>query len=398
MNILAINYEYPPLGGGGGVVFEQIVGELVKRHRVTVLTSAYKGLERVERDGNLTIHRVPVLMRTARATATMPSMLTFWPSSLKHGRKLMRAEKFDIINSHFAVPSAPSAASLAKQFKVPHVLSIHGGDIFDPSKKTSPHRLPVVRGLVKRLLRDADAVVAQSHNTAGNARKFYNADRDIDIIPLGIRSDVRPPVTRSVLEIDEDRFVIVSVGRLVARKNIGELLRVVAELNDPKDLLIIIGDGPKKEEWEQQARDLGVADRVRFEGFVDAERKSQLLSAADCFASTSLHEGFGLVFLEAMDHGLPVVAYDHGGQSDFLVDGQTGGLIRFGDHDGFVASLRGLKQDATGRAGIADKNRAVAKEYYIERCAEQYEALFEREIDSACSGVSAENTGAEGTG
>ena len=383
MNILAINYEYPPLGGGGGVVFEQIVDELVKRHRVTVLTSAYKDLERVERHGNLTIHRVPVLMRTARATASMPSMLSFWPNSLKFGRKLMRGEKFDIINSHFAVPSAPSAASLAKQFNVPHVLSIHGGDIFDPSKKTSPHRLPIVRGLVKRLLRDADAVVAQSQNTADNARKYYHAHREIDIIPLGIRSDIRPAVTRSALEIDEDKFVIVTVGRLVARKNVGELLEVIADLNDPNDLLIIIGDGPKKDEWEQKARELGISDRVRFEGFVDAERKSQLLSAADCFASTSLHEGFGLVFLEAMDHGLPVVAYDHGGQSDFLVDGQTGGLIQFGDHEAFVASLRGLKQDAAGRAGIADKNKDVAKDYYIERCAEQYEALFEKQICGA---------------
>lgn len=381
MNILAINYEYPPLGGGGGVVFEQIVGELVKRHRVTVLTSAYKDLERIEHDGNLTIHRVPVLMRTARATATMPSMLTFWPNSLKFGRKLMGAEKFDIINSHFAVPSAPSAASLARQFGVPHVLSIHGGDIFDPSKKTSPHRLPVVRGLIRRLLRDADAVVAQSRNTAENARKYYNANREIDIIPLGIRSDVRPATTREALEIGEDRFVIVSVGRLVARKNVGELLQVVADLDDPNDLLIVIGDGPKKDEWEQKARELGIVERVRFEGFVDAERKSHLLSAADCFASTSLHEGFGLVFLEAMDHGLPVVAYDHGGQSDFLIEGQTGGLIKFGDHDGFVASLRGLKQDTAARVGIVDKNRAIAKDYYIERCAEQYEQLFERVIN-----------------
>ncbi len=385
MNILAINYEYPPLGGGGGVVFEQIVAELVLRHRVTVLTSAYKGLDRVERHGNLTIHRVPVMMRTARATATMPSMLTFWPSSLIHGRKLMRAEKFDLINSHFAVPSAPSAASLAKQFGVPHVLSIHGGDIFDPSKRTSPHRLPLVRGLVKRMLRTADAVVAQSRNTADNARDLYGADRPIEIIPLGIRSDVRPSVPRSQLGIESDRFVTVTVGRLVARKNVGELLKVIAELDDPKDLLVVIGDGPKKAQWQEQASALGIADRVRFEGFVDADRKSQLLSAADCFASTSLHEGFGLVFLEAMDHGLPVVAYDFGGQTDFLTDGVTGGLVHAGQYDAFVDTMRRLKADAEWRVQIADHNRQAVGEYYIDRCAQRYETVFERLVQDGGS-------------
>lgn len=380
MDILAFNYEYPPLGGGGGVVFKQIAEQLAQRHRVTVVTSAYKGLPRRETHGQLDIHRVPVVARTGLSTATMPSMLSYWPSSWWYGRRLLKRQHFDVINSHFVVPSSPGADMLARRFGVPHVLSIHGGDIFDPSKSTSPHKLPIVRGLVIRLLRRADRVVAQSHNTADNARRYYQPDREIDIIPLGIVPSHVEPVPRNALGLDEDRFVIVTVGRLVARKRIDDLIRVLAQRADPRDLLVVIGEGPKRPELEGLAGALGLDGRVRFEGRVDEQRKHRLLAAADVFASTSEHEGFGLVFLEAMDHALPVVAYDHGGQTDFLKDGVTGGLAPLGDRDAFTAAITRLRDDPVYAKTCREHNRAAVREYYIERCAEQYEDLFEKLI------------------
>lgn len=384
MEILALNYEYPPLGGGGGVVFQQIMEALAQRHHISVLTSAYGDLPRFELMGNLEVHRVPVWGRKTLSTATMRSMLSYWPMSLRRGRQLVRGQRFDLINSHFVVPTAPSADRLARQFGIPHVVSIHGGDIFDPSKRTSPHRLPVVRGFVRRLLSRADRVAAQSNNTADNARRWYGVRRKIDIIPLGIAPCHHAPATRAELGIEDDRFVIVTVGRLVARKAVEDLLHVVAELDDPRDLLLIVGDGPKRDEWEALARKLGIVQQVRFAGFVEADRKAQLLAVADVFASTSLHEGFGLVFLEAMDLGLPIVTYDHGGQTDFLQDGQTGRLIPFKHRQAFTEALRQLKDEPTMRRQWGEANRRIVKDYYIDRCAEQYECLFAEVLAHRC--------------
>ncbi len=381
MNILAFNYEYPPLGGGGGVVFQQIVEQLARRHDVTVVTSAFSDLPRLERVGRLEIHRVPVIGRKALATASMVSMLSYWPASLRYGKKLLRQRRFDVINSHFVVPSAPGADTLARRFHIPHVLSIHGGDIFDPSKKISPHRLPMVRALVRKLLHRADCVVAQSHNTADNARKYYTPGLEIDIIPLGIPQDHTEPAPRSALGLSDEQFVLVTVGRLVERKKVDDLIRVLAERNQPDEVLVVIGDGPKRPALEELARQLNVADRVRFEGRTPEQRKHQLLQAADVFASTSEHEGFGLVFLEAMDHGLPVVVYDHGGQTDFLTDGITGGLVHLHDQRGFATAIGQLHQDANYRARCAAHNREAVREFYIERCAERYEQLFEKTIE-----------------
>jgi glycosyltransferase involved in cell wall biosynthesis len=378
MRILAFNYEYPPLGGGGGVVFAQIMAELAQRHDVHVVTSSYSGLPREEVHGRLEIQRVRVVARTGLSTATMPSMLSYWPSSAWAGTRLARRGKFDIINSHFAVPSAPSADMVARWFSIPHVLSIHGGDIFDPSKRMSPHRLPVVRGFVSKLLKRADCVVAQSTDTANNARRYYRPERAIDIIPLGIVPSAVKAVPRSTLGLADDRFVMVTVGRLVARKNLDDLLHVLAQRAEARDLLLVIGDGPKRADWQALAKSLGLEGRVRFEGRVDEERKQQLLAASDAFVSTSEHEGFGLVFLEAMDRGLPVVAYDRGGQGDFLSDGVTGGLVPLRDRNAFAAAIGRLHLDAAYRARCAEHNRTAVKKYYIGACAAQYEALFEK--------------------
>lgn len=377
MRILAFNYEYPPLGGGGGVAFKRIAEALAQRHHVTVITSLFRGLERYESRGNLRIVRVPVLMRRTRCTASMPSLVSYWPSSWLEGRRLLRREPFDVINSHFAVPSSPAAHQLARRFGLPHVLSMHGGDIFDPSKLTSPHWLPGIRPLVRHLLKSADRLVAQSRNTADNARRLYGVDRAIDLIPLGITPGRVSRMPRGQLGIEPDRFVIATVGRLVARKRLEDLLHILAAMNDPRDLLLVIGDGPKCAEWQALAHQLGVADRVRFTGYVDDNERNTLLAAADLFASTSQHEGFGLVFLEAMDQGLPIIAYDHGGQSDFLQDGRTGALVPFGWRDRFIVALQQLKQSPELRRRCAQFNRQRVRDFYIDRCARLYENLFQ---------------------
>src|SRR5690606_13328002 len=100
--------------------------------------------------------------------------------------------------------------------------------------------------------------------------------------------------------------------------------------------------------------------------------------SSDLYVSTSQHEGFGLVFLEAMAAGLPIVCYDHGGQRDFLEDGRTGFVLALNDLDGFVGRCRELLASPERRQAIGDRNRELAEQSFTGRCARRYEALFER--------------------
>jgi glycosyltransferase involved in cell wall biosynthesis len=140
--------------------------------------------------------------------------------------------------------------------------------------------------------------------------------------------------------------------------------------------LVIVGDGPELEALRLQADQLGAASRVTFTGFVPDRRKADWLAASDIYASTSQHEGFGLVFLEAMAQGLPIVCYDHGGQTDFLTNGINGALIPLNDLDGFERAVRELRSDVAKRSSIAARNRRDIKQHFIETCADRYEELF----------------------
>jgi glycosyltransferase involved in cell wall biosynthesis len=359
------------------VIFRQIMRSLSRRHEVTVVTSAFGDLPAKERDGGVDLHRVPVLGRSHRSTASLPSMLSYFPSSLWIAGKLLRRRTFDLINSHFAIPTAPSAHLLARHYAIPHVLSVHGGDLYDPSKELSPHRVPGLRQVVRHLLLNADRLVAQSTNTAENARRIYSVGRAIEIIPLGIDPPTLEEPDRRALGIDDHRLVIATLGRLIPRKALDDLLHVVAALNEPRVLLIVMGQGPQRAELEALARRLAITDRVRFTGRVDEEEKWRYLAAADLYASTSLHEGFGIVFLEAFHCGLPVVTYDRGGQTDFVEDGACGALIPFGDRTKFVRAVRRLLEDPEARARCGAQNREIVKGFYVDACAERYEKLFE---------------------
>lgn len=379
MRILFVNYEYPPLGGGGGVVMAALARALARRHQVTVLTSRALDLAAESVDGGVRVVRAPVFFRKHLAVANLPSMAMYLPSGLEAGLRVLRREQFDVINTHFVVPSGPLGHWLARRARIPNVLSVHGGDLFDPSKKMSPHRHWWMRAAVSRYLRRADAVVGQSRDTVGHVDRLYGVKRHVDLIPLGIE---RPPVgergTREEFGLPADAFVMVTIGRVVPRKASTQLVDMLARLERPDALLLILGDGPEMPAVLARARELGVAGRVRHLGYVPDAVKYRALSVADCFVSTSQHEGFGLVFLEAMAFGLPVVCYDRGGQTDFLATPDTGFVGTLNRLDELVEGVRRLHDLPEMRRVVRDHNLQRVEEYFIDRCASAYEQVFER--------------------
>ena len=381
MKILMFNYEYPPVGGGGGVSHALLVEELARRHRIAVVTSAYRDLPRREIRRGVEILRVPVVGREERAVASLTSLVSFPPGAWLAAWRLLSRERFDLINSHFAVPTGPGSLPPALITATPHVVSLHGGDIYDPSKKISPHRVAPLRWTVSWVLRRSAAVVAQSSDTRANAYRFTSYRGPIEIIPLGIRPPEVTAAPRAELGLPEDVFLAATVGRLVKRKGVDRLLRALAHPACREVHLVIMGDGPERRSLERTAAGLELADRVRFTGAVEERRKWQILHCADAYVSATLHEGFGLAYLEAMSAGLPAVTFDHGGHVDFLRHGENGYLVPTGDERALGEALGRLAGDPAAARRLGEAARSTAEAYTVERCARAYEELFQRVMD-----------------
>ena len=381
MRILFCNYEYPPLGGGGGVVMAALARQLARRHEVTVLTSRAGELRADERDGGVRVLRVPVFFRRELAVANFPSMAAYLPTGFLRSLRFGRNE-FDVINTHFVVPTGPLGHALARWQGIPNVLSVHGGDLFDPSKGSSPHLHAPLRAAVRWMLRAADDVVGQSRDTVRHVSDLYGVRRPVELIPLGI--DRPPPVnaaSRQELGLPEDAFVMITIGRMVARKATTQLIDMFAASNIPNAHLVIVGDGPDAPAVDQRATELGVRNRVHMLGQVSEAEKYAALSVADAFVTASQHEGFGLVFLEAMAFGLPVLCYDRGGQTDFLVTGETGHVVKLNDQAAFVRALIELHRDREARERYGQHNRQLVENYFIDTCAARYEQIFAAAIE-----------------
>ncbi len=381
MNLLMLNYEYPPIGGGGGVIHKLLAEELAKEHRVTVITSRLRGQAAREIINEVEVVRVPVLFRKGLNAASLVSMLSFPPSSLWAGTQLLRKRRFDLIHSMFAVPSGVPGTLLARFFGLPHVVSVLGGDIYDPSRRLSPHRMPILHFTVKKVLQGASRITGMSNDIISKTRKFFSFDSELVLIPHAIRQPVFEKKSRQSFGYSRDEFLLVTIGRLIRRKQVDALLQIFHKLltrNSPRARLLVIGDGPKRAELEDLASTLGIDSKVDFLGNVGDEEKFQLLDLGDVFVSTAEHEGFGLVFLEAMAVGLPIVCYDNGGQTDFLSDSCTGHVVKLNDGTAFERRLRQLAQNPELLSEIGRFNRDVIKHYYIENCASKYVDLYEK--------------------
>lgn len=317
-------------------------------------------------------------------------MVGFWPFGTLYGYTLLTRYTYDLVNTWFAVPSGPTGVHLAAASGVPHVLTLAGGDVYDPAKRYTPDKSRLLAAVVRRVLRAADMRVAVSSDLARRAVALYGCPPPLEVISLGLASAMpsaassgpyRPagePPDRRALGLDPDAVYVVSLARLVRRKNLTALVEACAAVRVGNVRLLLLGDGPERLPLEQLARERGFANRIQFKGFVDETEKQALLRAADIFALPSLHEAFGLVYLEAMQAGLPVIATRTGGQEDFLDEGLTAHLVEPGDPVGLVEALDRLAGDPAARRRMGTAARAAAAAFTAEATAARYEVMFDR--------------------
>lgn len=377
MKLLILNYEFPPLGGGGGSFSRDLAFELAKDNEVDVLTTHFKGLMREEKLGGVNVYRVPVVGRSSLYYATLPSLFSFPPPAIMKGLELNKKKNYDIINTHFAVPTGPAGSIISRLSDRPNILSIHGSDIYNPIRKDSPHKNFFYSQGVKYSFNNSERIIANSNYIKEMSLKYYSPKKNIDVIPLGMKKVEFPPAGRKDLGLDENKTYIVSMGRFNRIKGCEYLLRALKDVEDAH--LLLIGDGEEKENLKNLASELGITNRVEFLGWVTGEKKYQYLALGDLYVVSSIHEGFGMTILEAMGSGTPIVSTNVGGQKDIIRTEENGILVPPCDFRALAKAIKELLQNKEKRERMISFNREYVKSFYISETAKKYLEIFNDE-------------------
>ena len=207
---------------------------------------------------------------------------------------------------------------------------------------------------------------------------IYTPRVEVIRIPIGFTPFEFKPVSRTALKLQEDRIYAISVSRLITRKDHATLLQAFQQAGIEQLELLLVGEGPQEKPLKALSRDLGIDTKVHFLRSLSDEAKYQYLNCADIFALASLHEGFGIVYQEAMSCGLPIVTTNVGGQTDFLKEGHNALLCPPQNPETLARSIQTLCSNEQLRKTLGQNNREAIKTHSIEKVARQYLEHFNR--------------------
>ena len=295
---------------------------------------------------------------------------------------LLTRRRYDLINAHWILPQGFVAVAAAWLFRIPVIITAHGSDVFG--------LLGWPMAWFKRFtLRRAMAVTVNSSATEAEVLRIAPALQCVHRIPMGVTGHA--PAVEAARGVVRGRYrrghgpLLVFAGRLVEEKGVDDLIRAVAIVADalPDVTAIILGEGPDRPRMEALSVELGVGDRISFQGWIQPDAVPDYLSAADVFVGPSKRaksggvEGQGLTFIEAMLAGTPVIATRSGGIPDAVRHEDTGLLVSENAPEEIAAAIGRLVRDPELAQRLAAQGRKmVMSEFSRETTAHAFSALF----------------------
>ena len=367
MDILVLNYEYPPLGGGAAPVCRDLaVGMAREGHSVTVVTMGYAGLPgRETRDG---VELIRLKCLRARAHACMPwEQCSYILAAMRFLKRRLQTRRYDVCHAHFVIPTGPVARWLKRRYGIPYVITAHGSDVGGYNDKAwmkLMHRFlrPAWRGIV----RDAHAVAAPSAYLMGLLEQALPGGPYLRI-PNGL--DMAKYRANGAAK---ERRVLL-MGRMQPSKNIQTVFRAAARIPEAPWAgwsVEALGDGTFRPELERLCEELGLQGLARFHGWVEngSEAQLDLLRRSAIYVSASHFENCPMAVLEAMAAGCRLLLSDIDGHRQFFGSDAEALFFPADDADALAAALEGLlrqdpKPDDGGQTCLAafDVRRVTAR-------------------------------------
>lgn len=370
MRILVLCHEYPPIGGGGGRVAQDICLGLAKRgHQVTVLTASYGNLPAKEIQGGVEILRLKS-GRKFTFKAGLLAMAGFIWAAFWRSLGIIKQDRPDIIHAHFAVPTGAAAWALKQITGIPYVLTAHLGDVPGGVPEKTGRWFKWVYPLTPAIWRSAARVAAVSDFTRSLALNSY--DVPVETIHNGVDTTTLDPGNIQVNRPPR----IVFAGRFVHQKNPVVLVNILARLKDLPWNCTMIGDGLLLSNIQEAIQRGGLAERITLTGWIPPEDVIEVFSHCDILFMPSLSEGLPVVGVQALSMGLALVMSRVGGCVELVQEGVNGALCDPADETSFEKILRRYLADPGALFAARLASRELARKFEISGIVIKYESIL----------------------
>jgi len=339
MNILFLNYEFPPLGGGASPVSLEIARGYVRHgHMVDVVTMSYKDLPSHEIIDGINVFRVKSL-RSKKEICHPWEQLSYLISARKFLSRRMPKVRYDISHTHFIIPTGVLALWLKRKFGLPYVLTSHGSDDIGYNKRFAM-LYPFLKRPWKNIVREAKYVTAPSDFLIDSIKKI-TTDGTFKTISNGLDLNRFKPMKK------EKRILV--VARLFRNKGIQDFIEALKGIEMESWKVDIVGEGPYRGFLEQKIIEHNLSGKVQLLGWIDNDsvQMKELYGKAGIFVSASYFESFGLTVLEALSAGCYPLISDIGGHRYILQNDRY--FFQAGNIEDLHRKLQSLMRRRAGR-------------------------------------------------
>jgi len=364
-SLCLLTNAYPDFPDSNRVVFIRNLAELLSQRgwKVSVVAPRiFPGSKRREREGATEIRRFASFMGgrllAEYARAPVLRLVGYMAAGLLAAVGCIRRNRCDLIHAHWVVPAGLIALAAGWVCRRPVLVTAHGSDILVVPGRSSP-----IGWLVKFVLRRADAVTSVAGHLTDRIVEMGVPREKVLTFPMSVPAEWFAAAAPTPDDWD-DGIVIFNNRSLYPLYDVEALVRaaprILAEIPDAK--VLIAGDGPEGERLASLARELGVAERVRFSGSIPHNRMPGYLRGASVYVSTALSDGASVSLLEAMACGaFPVVA-DIPANREWIRDGENGFLFPPGDAEALAKKVVECLNRPDLRAGAREVNARIIEQ------------------------------------
>jgi glycosyltransferase involved in cell wall biosynthesis len=325
---------------------------------------------------------LPNLKKSLLARFQLPSFIM---AEILYCLRLVNKLDVDIIHAHWSLPQGLTGIICKRVSKIPCITTLHGSDIHGL-------RYPALKWLNAKVIQHSDACTANSSETARMAQRISMKD-DVAVVPMGVNplflSTARERNKQQTgSQAGEKRILF--AGRLIDLKGVDYLIRALPSVlkKFPKTKLVVVGSGPMKDELMNLSTRLNLSDTVIYIDKVSQEKLLEFYTSADVFVLPSIvtekgeTEGLGVVLLEAMACGLPVVGSAVGGIPDIIINGETGLLARQKEPDSLAEKITKIFSDASLRRKLVENGyQMVEKNFSWDTISEKFIKIYQEVLN-----------------